>query len=386
MPRSGEAALLELIAHAYDAGLGRKPWSVLLEALAEALGSRHTHILVLSERGRHGLVGAVRSDPEMQRQYAEYYGSINPYPSHPAAQHTPGLVHSGEWLPKAEVEKTEFYNDFLRQSDAFPCLVGNLFGDRDRKGFLATYRPFHGKPFGKGSRALLSALVPHVQRAIEVSAVFGQLEDERSSWLTSLDLLPHGMIVLDRRASPVFVNRAASRLLTSENGLIATREGLRASHPADATALAALIASALRTASSQGTEAGACLVLRRPPDRNSLAITVVPLPRRSEAHLSTKGLSRAPAAIVFVADPAPRREPEVPVALLAPLFDLTPREAEVACLLGQGLGVTEAASRLAIAFHTARVHQRRIYDKMGVHSQAELVRTLRALSPLGAEP
>ena len=76
----------------------------------------------------------------------------------------------------------------------------------------------------------------------------------------------------------------------------------------------------------------------------------------------------------------------MPVALLAPLFDLTPREAEVARLLAQGLTVAEAGARLAITFHTARVHQRRIYDKMGVHSQAELVRTIRALTPLGVEP
>src|SRR5512147_3164261 len=129
MPPHAQESLLELIGRAYDAGLGTRPWSALLEPLAEALDGRATHFLVHDEHGCSGLVGAVRSDPEWQRKYLEHYSTVNPYLSHPAAKTEPGIVHSGEWLTRAELEKTEFYSDFLHKQDVFPVLVGNLFAD-----------------------------------------------------------------------------------------------------------------------------------------------------------------------------------------------------------------------------------------------------------------
>ena len=386
--RSGaEGTLLELIGHAYDAGLGRRPWTVLLEALAEALGSRATHFLVHDELGHDGLVGAVRSDPEWRRRYLEHFASVNPYLSHPAAQHAAGVVHSGDWLTRAELERTEFYSDFLRKQDVFPVLVGNLFSDRRRQGFLASYRRFNGKAFGAEERKLLASLLPHVQRAIQVSGVLGQLELERSGWWASLDLLEHGIIVLDRSGAPLFVNRSAHHLLGPETGLVLTRNELRAVHPAEASALATLIASALRTASGDHLGTGGCVALRQASGGHALGLMVAPLPRRSAVGLSLEDTSRIPAVMVFLAGPGGRAAHDVPAALLGPLFDLTPREAEVARLLGRGLAIAEAASSLGIAFHTARVHQRRIYDKMGIHSQAELTRLFRTITPpFGVEP
>lgn len=387
MQSADEGTLLELVGHAYDAGLGQKPWSVLLEALSDALGGQIAHIVVHDELGCSGLVGAVRSDPAWRLRYLEHYSSINPYLRHPAARHAPGVVHSGEWLTRADLEKTEFYSDFLRRQDVFPVLVGNLFADRRRQGFLATYRKFHGAPFGGEERGVLAALLPHIQRAIQVSGAMEKLAIERSSLAASLDLLERGMVVLDRAGAPVFVNRAARRLLTSDNGLVVTLSGLRASHPADDAALASLLASALRTATGRGLGAGGSLALRRAPSGRPLGLMVAPLPPQAAVALAIEDSRRAPAVIVFVADPEARAAVAVPAALLGPLFELTPRETEVAGLLASGCAVSETASRLGIAFHTARVHQRRIYDKMGVHSQAELVRVFRSISPpFGAEP
>lgn len=59
-------------------------------------------------------------------------------------------------------------------------------------------------------------------------------------------------------------------------------------------------------------------------------------------------------------------------------FGLTPRELEVAMLLGQGLSNTAIASELGISTHTARHHTQRILSKLAVHSRAAAGAKLRS--------
>jgi len=54
-------------------------------------------------------------------------------------------------------------------------------------------------------------------------------------------------------------------------------------------------------------------------------------------------------------------------------FDpLTPREREVAGLVGNGAGTHEIAERLVISQNTVRIHIERILSKLGLHSRAQL--------------
>jgi DNA-binding NarL/FixJ family response regulator len=55
------------------------------------------------------------------------------------------------------------------------------------------------------------------------------------------------------------------------------------------------------------------------------------------------------------------------------LDDLTPREADVFDLASRGIRREEIAAALFISPDTARTHLQRVYRKLGVHTQAELV-------------
>jgi non-specific serine/threonine protein kinase len=69
------------------------------------------------------------------------------------------------------------------------------------------------------------------------------------------------------------------------------------------------------------------------------------------------------AALALAVDAAPRR---------SAAEALTPREREVAALVGQGLGTRALAERLVITEGTVRVHVERILAKLGLHSRAQL--------------
>jgi DNA-binding CsgD family transcriptional regulator len=51
---------------------------------------------------------------------------------------------------------------------------------------------------------------------------------------------------------------------------------------------------------------------------------------------------------------------------------LTPRELEIALLVGRGNDYKTVARLLMISFYTVRGHMERVYSKLGVHKQSEL--------------
>jgi DNA-binding CsgD family transcriptional regulator len=52
---------------------------------------------------------------------------------------------------------------------------------------------------------------------------------------------------------------------------------------------------------------------------------------------------------------------------------LSPRELEIVLLVASGWDAKAVGRRLDISFHTVRVHTRRIYAKLQIHKQSELV-------------
>jgi DNA-binding CsgD family transcriptional regulator len=61
---------------------------------------------------------------------------------------------------------------------------------------------------------------------------------------------------------------------------------------------------------------------------------------------------------------------------LVDLFDLTATEAKVALSIASGKSGPECARELRMSAHTVHTHMRRIFAKLGVHRQADLVRVL----------
>lgn len=109
------------------------------------------------------------------------------------------------------------------------------------------------------------------------------------------------------------------------------------------------------------------------------------------AALKQTALRRDGAAGVVVLRPARAIEDrgtdaeDARLELLQFAYGLTAKEAQVAGALLDGLSPDAASGRLGVSIHTTRTHLRRVYDKVGVHGQAELVARMLA-GPLGLFP
>jgi len=94
-------------------------------------------------------------------------------------------------------------------------------------------------------------------------------------------------------------------------------------------------------------------------------------------HVSTFAGERAPKVIALVIDP--ENERALLPAIVAALYELTPREAELACALTSGMTLEQAAEQLGMTYETARSHLRRIFDKTETTRQSELIVLLARL-------
>jgi DNA-binding CsgD family transcriptional regulator len=65
-----------------------------------------------------------------------------------------------------------------------------------------------------------------------------------------------------------------------------------------------------------------------------------------------------------------------PIRALADLAQITPSEARFALKLGDGLTIVQAAEELGLTVETARNYSKKIYAKMGLRGQTDLIRML----------
>ena len=95
---------------------------------------------------------------------------------------------------------------------------------------------------------------------------------------------------------------------------------------------------------------------------------------------------RPPAgALVFLTDP--ERQPLPPAELLRSCFGLTDAEARLVLALAQEPSLPRVASRLGIGRETARTHLSRVFRRVGVSNQAELLALVARLpAPAVAGP
>jgi DNA-binding CsgD family transcriptional regulator len=166
------------------------------------------------------------------------------------------------------------------------------------------------------------------------------------------------------------MNRAAQRLLADNDGLQATREGLRAQRADESARLQQLVAEATTTSAGAGLRPAGVLTVSR-QNRPLLQLLISPV-RGFDV-----GEAHPVRAIVFVTDPA--RRVRTTHDTLRVLFGLTPAEYRLAMLLADGHGPPAIAEMVGVSRNTVKSHLASIYRKTNTSRQAQLVRLLLQL-------
>ncbi|TDH58862.1 hypothetical protein E2C06_30265, partial [Dankookia rubra] len=220
----------------HEAALEPGLWPRALARLGDAFGGASA--LLAANRHDIGpfLLEAARCDPELFARFAAEHGSAeeNGYIRRLNA------MRSGEVLWRRAVVQDRawasdpIYRKFLRPQQLWDGLVTPLVKDPGGYAVVGLYR---ARAFEEGETALLRAIAPHLQRALQVATRLGALRDRLEAGLAALDVLAPGIVLADKAGRVLHANAAARAILGEADGLALGRGGaLRTARGAEAAA------------------------------------------------------------------------------------------------------------------------------------------------------
>jgi DNA-binding CsgD family transcriptional regulator/PAS domain-containing protein len=359
----------DLVGSIYEAALEPQLWGEVLRQLQQYL-SATTSVLYLRdlEVQEAPFVAAQGVEPGLIKTYHDYYIHQDPNFAFRIDKPEGTVTASHLIVPEAEWEESEYYRDFMRHFDAFYTAGAVVTREPNRIATFGIQRPRSGGPFGPEELERLHSTLPHLRRAFQIGRQLAQSEVERQAMLALLERLPTGVVLLDEHRRVVFLNRRAEAMLAAGDGLSLTARGLEVPVPELQSALERLIHDAVETGAGRASASGGALSVPAAAGREGYQLLVTPL--RTERLRVDVGRDRICAALfVQLRDAQPALAPEV----LRDLFGLTPAEARVTLALVQGRKPEEIAQALDTSRFTVRAQLSSIYEKLGVHRQAEVV-------------
>ena len=367
MPMDTEA-LSKLLGSLYDAAANPILWEPFLQQLAGSTGARAA-ALMMHDAGHdvHTVHSSWGLDPEENRLYQEHYGSVDVWTQRAMPIPSRTVCNSEALCPLSELATTEIYNEFLVRFGIEHGLFGLVENSRFRLAVVSLYRDSSRPAFDASGLELVRFIAPHIQRAFKLHFQFSELKARSAGLETAFDMLPTGVIFLGPKGEVVLMNRSALASVSERNGLLATRDGLRAERPAESSLLEKTILQAASTSSGKGHSAGGTVIISR-RSRPPLRLQISPI------HNSVIHTSRSIAAVAFVNDPLRANRPTQEVLRL--LYGLTPAECRVALLLGDGHAPRRIAAMVGVTDNTVRSQIKSIFSKTGVRRQGELIRLL----------
>ncbi|MBA3517357.1 MAG: helix-turn-helix transcriptional regulator [Rhizobiales bacterium] len=380
MPSIGERTLLALIAQIYDAALDAGRWPDFLDSLAEAYGGPAWLFSQDLVNSQASLSTFVRMDPAYAKSYESYFAAKNIWIQN--ATHNYSATHHFEEgyfaagqddIDTATLERTEFYNDWLRPQGLYEsagtCLMKRNFLTTNitviRGGRPGTFQPEEREAFNR--------LIPHLQRAVQVHGQLFSASLRRNGAVRALEALTIGMILAAPDGRVVFANPVAERVLLGGHGLGVGSGIVCGATPAATDRLRHAIRKAAATGGGGGDDPGGVIRLAGATGR-SLAVLVSPITPEA----SPFGLPQEPGALLLFADPG--RKQGVSPAEMADLYGLSQAEARLLKALADGERLADYARKAGISLNTAKTQLSQVFSKTGENRQSDLIR--RVLSDL----
>ena len=369
MDELAEQSFLDLVS---EAAIDPSRWSPVLEQLADAVGGNAGFISNLNALTGVGTIETVRLDPVVIARYNEYYHKLNflgivPDIDDYIRNWNIGINTDEDTVSKDLLRKTEYYNDFMKKTDTYSCMMLRLdLDDLDITAININRSERRGR-FTDQDMALARRLQPHLVRAAVNAKKLADIEPMRGPFAANLNHSRHGVFLVGSDGRVRFSNPASERLLAEQGGLRVIGGLLTAAAGPDARRLHRLIghAGAPRLDGRTGGVMGLATANRRLP----LTISVTPLAPSQISVFHGQAL-----VMVMVTDL--EAEPRLPETTLRELFGLSHAETRVAIAFAAGQDAKEVAESLGVSFFTVRGHLVRIYEKTQTNRQSELVRLL----------
>ena len=351
-------------------------WTTVLSKIADLVDAGPGILVRKQIDDGQGQAILSRMDPRTFADYFGYFARRNPLALGLGDCVTGSLLLDWETLPKAELVRTEYYNDFMRPRDLHAILGLVVWREGTNIAVISLARSPRQDEFTTAQVERLRPLMPHLCRAIRLGYHLppGLVVAERRAAV--IDSWHEAIMLVSPQAAVRYANRSAEQLLARQDGLTLVAHRLGALDPAADRRLQAAIALAGCPGGAGGGSriAVPCRGAARP-----YGVFVTPVPerisilRRSEpmVMLTLIDLSHPPGP-----DPA----------VLGDVLGLSAAQTAIAVMLAHGADLSDIAATRGLSLHTVRRHVTNILHQTGAARQADLARLLAQLSPRDQPP
>ncbi|MDP3841129.1 MAG: LuxR C-terminal-related transcriptional regulator [Oxalobacteraceae bacterium] len=326
--------LLDIIASLYHGDSSRRIRQQIAQALLQLLRADYLASYVRDNAsGRFEDCVAVNIGADRLALYEEYFQHHDPIT--PLLQQRRQATLVSAVIAQSELEKTEFFNDFLIRGGLHHGIDLHLHDGDRHLGDLRIWRARQQPPFGQREVTLLEMLKPHLANALAQLATLQRERSNSDNWQALWASHPDPCFILDRNGTELQRNRSASVLLEqigeAQRALLAGFLQQTGKNAASGQLWGGYLATAVRIQCAPQAQAGTLIQLM-PQQR--------PLPAMRDS---------------------------------MQCFGLTQREAQVCSLVLRGQSDKEISRQLSISFPTVRTHLGHIFSKAGVTSRTELI-------------
>jgi len=357
-----------IVDHFYDGVTDAGAWPEALTQLCDAVGAHHAIMMAgRLDQPAAGVCVASRVAPDHLDNFvkAASEGPVGWLQALPAGT----AFDFQAVIPRREFVRTDFFNQAIRPMHGYRAVFAIPLRTAGAESFLALCRPEQAEDFTGEQTALVGRVVPHLARALRNRLQLDQVALRAAAAMEVIDQLETAVAVVDGRLRPLLMSRAFDSVVEGADGLRMRQGQLCADSPEDQ----ARLLLAVRRALSDDIRAPGqhAIPLRRARSVHPWALIV----RRFQITGSS-----TPQAILILEDPA--RRPAHLESLAATLFELTPREAELAARIAHGVDLDRVASDMGVSLGTARNYLKAVFTKTRTHRQAELVALLARVARL----
>ncbi|MBT3069403.1 helix-turn-helix transcriptional regulator [Rhodomicrobium sp. Az07] len=352
--------LIDLI---YEAAEDPLKWQRVLAHLTAAVGGSGAAFHA-SEADNSGFSFGTcwQIDPEGQREYADYYHTVNPLAVALATVPAGVAVPDQALVPREAYKNSELIHDYSRRFDIRGSITLLAARNEQRLACLGVIRPYRSELFEAHEVAFVQRAAPHLTRALALNRRLAQLDGEKRTFEQVLDRLGHAVIVLSEDRKVCYENDAARRLFRTGDALRVVQKRLAAASPI----IDARLAEGVRAALALKRRRGDTIMVPRENGARPLIVRIMPFDQNSGFPLGT-----GTRAIVLISDQASTAENKANEMMNA--FGLTPAEKRLVHELLAGRTLRESAESLAITRATSRNRLAHIMSKTGTHRQSELI-------------
>jgi len=353
----------------YAAALDETLWPAVMTRLADLAGGAAGVFVRKNITTGQGRAAFARVDAGAFADYFGHFAQRNPLAASLGPRAAGTVLIDWQSVPKAELIRSDYYNDFLRPRDIHGVLGMVLWREQDDVAVMSLTRPPRDGEFQSDDAARLLPFMPHLRRAVDFSRRLPTGSPLAAELSPVIDTWPEALFLLEPTGRLRYANHAAEDILSRQDGLTVVHG--RLSTPELSAARRLQIAIRAASVAHAGA-AGSSLTLPRGPEQRPYAALV--MPARGEQGLLG---SEATRVILMVSDLDAERHP--PAATLMETFGLSPAQVSVATLLADGRDPKEIAESLNLSPHTVRRHLADIMARTETNRQAQLVRLMARL-------